>query len=268
MIQMKRESDMKKIKRKHLVLGIAIAVIVIVLLCYYGQNLWKYVARENIEKQIEALDDSERSAIIERQLEDMYGDKFHVCRVIYQYITPRFCDEEYDFENNETYSFVAFVNDSKKFITGYTDSYLNVLCTSQPELLYAEQEKTELDECVQEVISDKDYIIEILYDSKMYFNQCTYDEFLDSRENGPKDKVCLHFTSDTTDEDIKQILSLIEGKELPIEVEAYRVEAEEDSELADIVSKYGKEFYNNEFEENDDMEEFLSESINNSERIN
>ena len=65
----------------------------------------------------------------------------------------------------------------------------------------------------------------------MYYEDLSYEDFLLSRLCKYRDELNLYFTSDTTDEEIANIVALIEEKEFPFNINSYRVNADYDNDI-------------------------------------
>lgn len=169
-----------------------------------------------------------RSKIIELQLEKQLGEnisitKLYPCKDFISDIV----DEKTDSDRiNKVYYFVATIDEQEKKISGYTNFFSSVIYTSSPELSYGEQEKEELKKYVDQIVGDKEYLMEISFSSKMYSKDISsYEDFLATRKNGHwDDELILYFKSDTTisKDDINNIISLIRESEIPIEIIAYQ----------------------------------------------
>ena len=208
---------MKIKQRNHLVLGIAIAMIAFLLIYFNGEKVSHVI----------------RGVIIEAQLKKQYDLKFDVDSISKQSSRAiSYSSDNHPIDPNETfYSFYATEKNTTMTIHGYTNSSCVVLCTTEPEILYADQIKKDIDRCIQKIISDRAYAMKISFEEIMYYEDCSYEEFLLSRLSRYRDKINLFFTSDTTDEEIANVIALLEEKELPFRINTYRVNADYDDEL-------------------------------------
>ena len=216
---------MKTKQRNRLVLGIAIAMIAFLLIYYNGQKVSDFI----------------RSVVIEAQLKKQYDEKFDVSvKSIYKFSSVKlpYATNTHPYDPNEYfYSFCATQKDTNYTIHGYTNSSCHVICTTEPVIHYSDQLKKDIDECIQKIISEDAYAKKISFEEIMYYEDLSYEDFLISRSCTYRDELDLYFTSDTTDEEIANIVALLEEKEFPFNINSYRVDADYDSDILK-----GKEF--------------------------